>query len=107
MDKKRDEKGRFKPGWKGGPGRGKRNDDVLLDDPEKIRLEAIKILYGALKSDDEKTQLRAAQLLATLFNKDQKSGSRVISETLVEMLSGGRNDFEDTGGDVIDGKNFY
>jgi hypothetical protein len=100
-------KGQFKKGNPGGPGRGKKKKAEAADDLHAVYTEAIRILRQALKSDNEAVRVRAANILASVFSNYRTPGDTIISPTLVEMLSGGRNDFEDTGGDVIDGKNFY
>jgi hypothetical protein len=69
-DSGRDEKGRFKPGYSGGPGRGNRNLKPLTY--EDIEL----LLQSDLKDSDPKVRHTATRLLIALKNKmpDQDDG---------------------------------
>lgn len=70
MDSYRDEKGRYKQGHNGGPGRGNTAEAVLNDND--FFAEVDKLLKKSQKSKDEAMSLRAIQLRMKLKEMQDK-----------------------------------
>lgn len=96
----RDHLGQFVKGSAGGPGRGKKKKKEIGDFHE-VYSEAIEILHKALKSDDEKISLRAANILATVFSNYQNPGQQVINPEVIELLNNPQKFIKDA--EIIDG----
>lgn len=81
MDKQRDEEGRFKKGWVGGPGRGKRSEDIELD--SEILADVKKVIRKGMANKDIALRLKAAGLgvrLESVRKSDTKEKSILSPE---------------------------
>ena len=81
MDEKRDEKGRFKRGYIGGPGRGKRKPSKPMTF-EDIEL----LLQSDFKDSDPKVRHTATRLLIALKNKMPDPDDQPILDPCVRRL---------------------
>ena len=104
MGEKRDEKGRFRKGYSGGPGRGQRKPSKPMT-YEDIEL----LLQPDLKDSDPKVRHTATRLLIAIKNKmpDQQDGSVFddpVLEFIVDFVATYLTEYETNNGESLSGR---
>lgn len=117
MDNERDEKGRFKKGYGGGPGRGNKKDRYpWADDPaefaKRMASLARRELAAMFEDSDKKVRQEALKLHARYLGMETEARAAILDPALIEGFgrwffgqdelvdtSDNTNDIDDTGSD--------
>jgi len=88
MADERDETGRFKPGHKGGPGRGNKADKYpWADDPvayqKNVAPRVLRVIAGMIDNSDQKIQREGAKLYIQLFGMDTEARAGLTDPKLL------------------------
>jgi hypothetical protein len=108
MEDERNKNGQFKPGHKGGPGRGNRKDKYpWAVDPVAYRKQmdpkVLRVIAGMIDNSDQKIQREGAKLYIQLFGMDTEARGELTDPKLLgafgEWFFGGLEDT--TGAEVV------
>ena len=108
MEDERNKKGQFKPGYKGGPGRGNRKDKYpWADDPvayqKNMAPRVLRVIAAMVDNADQKIQREGAKLYIQLFGMETEARSGLLDPKLLgafgEWFFGGLEDT--TGAEVV------
>ena len=88
MEDERNKNGQFKPGHKGGPGRGNKADKYpWADDPvayqKNVAPRVLRVIAGMIDNSDQKIQREGAKLYIQLFGMETEARANLTDPKLM------------------------